>query len=68
MSTAVQSFFVLANEFPWLMAPASLIAAILIITLIKAVFQLTEKAFKVMMIAVMIALTGGAAMVLFLYQ
>ena len=63
----MQSIFVLANEIPWLLAPASLIAGMLLITLIKAVFQFTEKAFKVMAIAVVIALTGGAAMLLFLY-
>ena len=61
----MQSIFKLANEIPWLMAPASLIAGMLVITLIKAVFCLTEKTFKVMAIAVMLALTGGAAMLIF---
>jgi hypothetical protein len=57
----------LANEIPWVMAPASLIAAILAASLINVVIQLTEKAFKVMALAVMLALTGGMAILFFLY-
>ena len=63
----MQSIFVLANEIPWVMAPASLIAAMLLISMIRAVIQLTEKAFKVMAIGVILALTGGISIVLFVY-
>jgi hypothetical protein len=63
----MHSIIVLANEIPWVMAPASLIAAILAASLINAVIQLTEKAFKVMALAVMLALTGGMAILFFLY-
>ena len=63
----MQSIIVLANEIPWVMAPASLIAAILVASLIKVVIQLTEKAFKVMALVVMLAMTGGMAILFFLY-
>ncbi len=62
----MQSIVVLANEIPWVMAPASLIAAMLVTSLIKAVIQLTEKAFKVMALGVMLALAGGVVMLMFL--
>ena len=67
MSTTLQAFLGLANEIPWLMAPALLIAGLLVITFIKAMFQLTEKASKVMMIAVMLALIGGTVTLLYIY-
>jgi hypothetical protein len=63
----MQSIIVLANEIPWVMAPASLIAAMLAASLIRALLQLTEKAFKVMAAGVILALTGGMSIVLFLY-
>ena len=63
----MQSIIVLANEIPWVMAPASLIAAILAASLIKVVIQLTEKVFKVMALVVMLAMTGGMAILFFLY-
>ena len=62
----MQSIFAFANEFPLVMAPASLIAGMLVISLIKAVFQLTERAFRIMAISVMLALTGGAVILLFI--
>jgi flagellar biosynthesis protein FliR len=49
------------------MAPASLIAAMLAASLTRAVIQLTEKAFKVMAVGVILALTGGLSIVLFLH-
>jgi len=55
----MQSIVVLANEIPWVMAPASLIAAMLVTSLIKAVIQITEKAFKVMALGVMLAFWRG---------
>ena len=63
----MQSFIGLGNEIPWVMAPASLIAAMLAISLIKAVIELTEKTFKVVAVGVLLALTGGMSIVLFLH-
>ena len=63
----MKSIIVLANEIPWVMAPASLIAAMLATSLIRAVIQFTEKAFKVMAVGIILALTGGISVVLFLY-
>ena len=55
----MQSLVSLAQDIPWAMAPASLIAAMAIISITAAVIRLTQKASKVMMIGVMIALTVG---------
>lgn len=64
----MQSFIVLANEIPWVMAPASLIAAMLATSLIRAIIQLTEKAFKIMAIGVMLAFAGGMVILTFLLR
>ena len=55
----MQSLLILAQDIPWVMAPASLIAAMAIISITAAVIRLTQKASKVMMLGVMIALTVG---------
>ena len=55
----MQSLLILAQDIPWVMAPASLIAAMAIITISAAVIRFTQKASKVMMLGVMIALTVG---------
>jgi hypothetical protein len=55
----MQSLLILAQDIPWVMAPASLIAVMAIISIITAVIRLTQKASKVMMLGVMIALTVG---------
>ena len=55
----MQSLVLLAQDIPWVMAPASLIAAMAIISTTAAVIRLTQKASKVMMLGVMIALTVG---------
>jgi hypothetical protein len=55
----MQSLVILAQDIPWVMAPASLIAAIAIISITAAVIRLTQRASKVMMLGVMIALTVG---------
>ncbi len=55
----MQSLAILAQDIPWVMAPAALIAAMAIISIIAAVIRLTQKASKVMMLGVMIALTVG---------
>ena len=55
----MQSLVILSQDIPWVMAPASLIAAMAIISISAAVIRLTQKASKVMMLGVMIALTVG---------
>ena len=55
----MQSLLILAQDIPWVMAPASLIVAMAIISITAAVIRLTQKASKVMMLGVMIALTVG---------
>ena len=55
----MQSLLILAQDIPWVMAPATLIAAMAIISITAAVIRLTQKASKVMMLGVMIALTVG---------
>lgn len=44
------------------MAAASLIASLVVASLIKALIQFTQKPFNVMAIAVMLALTAGMVM------
>ena len=55
----MQSLVILAHDIPWVMAPASLIAAMALISITAAVIRLTQRASKVMMLGVMIALTVG---------
>ena len=55
----MQTLAVLAQDIPWVMAPAALIAAMAIISIMTSVFRITQKASKVMMLGVMIALTVG---------
>jgi len=60
----MQPILVLANEFPWIMAPASLVAAMVVTSLISALIRLTEKAFQLLVIGVLLALSCGVLMVL----
>ncbi len=55
----MQPLIWLANDIPYIMAPAALIAAMVGISAIAAVIRLTQQASKVMMVGVMIALTVG---------
>jgi hypothetical protein len=50
----------LTNEIPWVMAPATLIAAILVITLISVLTKHAEGTFRGGLIAILLALTAGA--------
>ena len=52
----------LTNELPLVMAPASLIAALLAASLIRAVLRFRGKPFKVLAIGVMLALSVGMLM------
>ena len=58
MSTIVM----LINEIPEVMAPAFLVAGLLVILLIRAVIQFTESSFKVLAIGIISALTAGMIM------
>ncbi len=55
----MQTLAWLANDIPYIMAPAALIAAMVGISAIAAVIRLTQQASKIMMVGVMIALTVG---------
>ncbi len=59
----MQTLIWLANDIPYVMAPAALIAAMVGISAIAAVIRLTQQASKVMMVGVMIALTVGIAII-----
>ena len=50
----------LIEEVPWVMAPSTLIAAILGITLVSAAIRHTNLPFKSMLLAATLALTIGA--------
>jgi len=60
---AMQTLLWLVDEIPYVMAPASIIAAITVITLITNGIRITQKASRVMMIGVMIALTVGVVII-----
>jgi len=60
---ALQTLLWLVDEIPYVMAPASIIAAITVITLITNGIRITQKASRVMMIGVMIALTVGVVII-----
>ena len=59
----MQTLIWLANDLPYIMAPAALIAAMVGISAIAAVIRLTQQASKVMMVGVMIALTVGVMII-----
>jgi len=59
----MQTLIWLANDIPYIMAPAALIAVLVGISTIAAVIRLTQQASKVMMVGVMIALTVGTAII-----
>jgi len=56
----MSTILLLIEEVPWLMAPATLIAAISVITLVCAAIRHTNLPFKSMLLAAMLALTIGA--------
>jgi len=58
----METIVMLTNELPLLMAPASLISALLVASLISAVIRVQKKPFKVMAIGVMLALSVGMLM------
>ena len=63
VKTKMESIAILTSELPMVMAPASLIAALLAATLIKAAVRLAGKPVKVMAAGVMLALTAGTVII-----
>jgi len=55
----MQTLAWLTKEIPWVMAPAALIAATAVISMVSAVIRSTDIASKAMVIGVMTALTVG---------
>jgi len=58
----METIVMLTNELPLLMAPVSLISALLVASLISAVIRFQKRPFKVMAIGVMLALSAGMLM------
>lgn len=56
----MQHFLALADKIPWIMAPAIVIAASVIITVMVVVNRLLAPASKAMLVAVMLALSAWA--------
>lgn len=56
----MQHFLALADKIPWIMAPAIVIAASVIITVLVVVNRLLAPASKAMLVAVMLALSAWA--------
>ncbi len=56
----MQQLLTLADEIPWIMAPAIVIAVTAAISVLVAVVRLLEPASKVMLVAIMLALSAGA--------
>ena len=58
----METIVMLTDELPLVMAPASLIAALLAASVVTAVIRFKKKPFKVMAIGVMLALSAGMLM------
>ena len=56
----MQQLLTLADEIPWIMAPAIVIAVTAAISVLVAVVRLLEPASKVMLVAIILALSAGA--------
>jgi hypothetical protein len=56
----MKSILILIDEIPWVMAPATLIAATLVITLVSVFIRHNEWPLKFVVLAIMLALTAGA--------
>ena len=52
----------IADKIPWVMAPAMVIAATIIISVLIVLIRLLEPASKAMIVAVMLAMSGWAVM------
>ena len=58
----MQSMVTLANDIPWIMAPASLVGSLVAISVVSVVIRKTEQAFKLATVSVMTMLTLAAMM------
>ena len=58
----MSSILLLMDEVPWLMAPATFIAATLVSALVNVVIRYTGWLFKSMILATMLALTVGVTL------
>lgn len=58
----MQSMVSLANEIPWIMAPASMIGSLVAISVVAVVIQNTQQAFKLATVSVMMMVTLAAMM------
>ena len=56
----MQQLLALADEIPWIMASAIVIAATVAISVFVAVIRLLDPAYRVMLVAIIIALSAGA--------
>ena len=56
----MQHYLALADKIPWIMAPAVIIAALVVITVLAVVNRLLAPASKAMLVAVMLALSAWA--------
>jgi hypothetical protein len=58
----MQHLLDIADKIPWIMAPAMVIAATIIISVLIVLIRLLEPASKAMIVAVMLAMSGWAVM------
>jgi hypothetical protein len=58
----MQLFLEIADKIPWVMAPATVIFATIVISGLIVLIRLLEPALKAMIVAVMLAMSGWAVM------
>jgi hypothetical protein len=58
----MQHLLEIADKIPWIMAPAMVIAATIIISVLIVLIRLLEPASKAMIVAVMLAMSAWAVM------
>jgi hypothetical protein len=58
----MQLFLEIADKIPWVMAPAIVIFATIVISGLIVLIRLLEPALKAMIVAVMLAMSGWAVM------
>ena len=59
----MQQFLALADKIPWIMAPAIIIAVLVLITVLVGIVRLLAPASKAMLVAVMLALSAWAVLI-----
>ena len=58
----MQHLLEIADKIPWVMAPAMVVAATVIISVLVILIRLLEPASKAMIVAMMLAMSGWAPM------